>query len=196
MDKLKADKLDNLFREKLQDCEISPEENYWPYLEKSLDKVSFFKFGWKHINIYNSSVGLLAILLPAIYFFNQPSENKSDKGTPLFSDTSSFTKKFADSLSSTSVKPAKHQEEVVSETKKKKNKKEAKAEVSSFPELSNEVKDSNENKIKESPVVEMPEPIKIVEEKPKPKPKRIIYVVEQDTIIQKDTVKVRRKRKN
>jgi hypothetical protein len=196
LDKLKADKLDNLFREKLQDCEISPEENYWPYLEKSLDKLSFFKFGWEHINIYNTSVGLLAIILPTIYFFNQPSESKSDKTSPSFSDTSSVTNKSEESAHSTFVKPVVSNEEAVSETKKKKTKKGDKPEISSFPELNNEVKDSNENKIKETPVVEMPEPVKVVEEKPKTKPKRIIYVVEQDTIIQKDTVKVRRKRKN
>jgi cytoskeletal protein RodZ len=195
LDKLKADKIDNLFREKLQDIEISPSENYWPYLEKSLNKLSFFKFGWKHVNVYNASVGLLAVILPAIYFLNQPPENKSKKQIPVF-DSSSVSKEITNSLNSNSEKPEAKREKIISQTKKKTLRKAEASEVPSSPELNAVVKDSIENKRKESTVIEMPEPVKIIEEKVKSKPKRIIYVVEQDTIIQKDTVKVRRKRRN
>jgi hypothetical protein len=198
LDKQKADRLDNLFREKLQDFEISPAEDYWPYLDKSLDKISFFKFGWKHLNIYNTSVGLLSVILPVVYFLNQAPENKSDKQIPVYADSISAPEKSEDTLILNSEESTVRKKEIFSPIKRKGAEKEEYAERTSSPVLEAERNNDStqNNKVEELPVIELPEPVKVVEEKAKPKPKRIIYVVEQDTIIQKDTVKVRRKRKN
>ena len=81
MDKPGANRLDNLFREQFHDHEIAPQEDYWPYLEKSLNRMSFFRFGWRHINIYNVSIGLLAIAIPIIYFL-WPKEETIAPETP------------------------------------------------------------------------------------------------------------------
>ncbi len=184
----REDKLDNLFREKFQDHEISPAEDYWPYLEKSLDKISFYKFGWKHINIYTISAGALLVALPLFYFlFPKQEENKIQPGQEIVDSIASPQSAIPDPEKPFTELPDKKakgkKKPILEEAEKNPTTKEPNTK-DSLPLSSNEEK-------KEAPV---PEPIKATEEKPKPK--KIIYVIQQDTIVLKDTVKVRRKRKD
>jgi hypothetical protein len=187
LDKFSADKLDNLFKEKLTDMEIPLEEDYWSGIEKGLDKLPFYKFGWKHLNIYNISTVLLALLISFLLFFNQ--EEKKDQPAPS-NIIPGIEKEINDSLP-TEV-PAKTKDAPVNNN------------PGSIQNKNNESQKDTARAIEPvaAPVQEnMPLPadtekaVPVIEEKPKPKPKRIIYVVQQDTIVEKDTVKVRRKKK-
>ncbi len=190
MDKHRADKLDQLFKENLQNHEISPEEDYWPYLEKSLDKLSFYRFGWKHINIYNTSA--LVLLIPALYFLFRTQEPTYVPASPQQHTTDTILDTIApkeDQTTSTDniqTISKKKTEPVVVKEAKKTTPDSDKPNQDSVPAVSRE---------EVVPIV-LPEPVKPAEEKPKVKTKKIIYVVQQDTIVEKDTVKVRRKRKN
>lgn len=193
MDKHRANSLDDLFREQFHDHEIAPEEDYWPYLEKSLNRLSFFRFGWKHINIYNVSIGLLAIAIPVLYFLWPQEETilpeeprKPEEKETIFGVDSFQTKKKSISIE----EAAAAKKEFPKNTKKE------------FKEKTIDKGERQKDSIPVAPPVleekitpVQPEPVKIVEEE-KPKKKKIIYVVQQDTIVEKDTVKVRRKRKN
>ncbi|HVD96678.1 MAG TPA: hypothetical protein VNB90_00650 [Cytophagaceae bacterium] len=182
----KVNKLDQLFREKLQHHELAPEEDYWPYLEQELSKPSFYKFGWKHINIYNTSLAVLLLLIPLFYFLSKPEEKKQTPPTPTVDSISTGAPEKIISPSSSFSSPT--------EVKKKTQKKITVEKT--FAEQEIIVQDSTPAEIPVEKII-APEPAPIqVEEKPKPRQKKIIYVVQQDTIVEKDTVKVRRKRKN
>jgi len=182
LDKFSADKLDNLFREKLTDMEIPLEEDYWPGIEKGLGKLPFYKFGWKHLNIYNVSASLLALLITfTLLLNNNTGKGKSKFQRPVINiNTFQHSAKDLDEKNEPTA-----QETKIIEVNQPKSILKAPITMDTIapPKI-------------EAPVV-LPEPEKpIVEEKPKQKQKKIIYVVQQDTIIQKDTIKVRRKRKN
>ena len=182
-------KLDNLFKEKLSDMEIPLEEDYWPLIEKSLDApvTSFYKFGWKHFNIYQLSISIL-LLFGTVYLLNKPKEQVAVPINPTIEQLP--TGNAIDSASTFQPKvitPVKKQNSAINNNS-----------VSKPVEIRQEAdaENSTENSIlKEEIVIPTPEPARSVVEE-KPKAKRIIYVIQQDTIIEKDTVKVRRKRKN
>lgn len=168
--------------------EISPLEDYWPNITKALiqPKVSFHTFGWKHFNIYNISSALL-LLLGSLYYFKTATVQKvEDSGSPVVNETPISNSR--DSVSGKNLM----EEHSATTQKASVNKKR----TASEPSATTQSKDSVANQTKEEPLkpIVEPEPIKTITEE-KPKPKRIIYVVQQDTIIKKDTVKVRRKRK-
>jgi hypothetical protein len=188
LDKNRANKLDQLFQEKLQEHEISPEEDYWPYLEKNLSKISFYKFGWKHINIYNLSLGVLLLAIPVIYALFQSNKKTTDPSYPPQEIIDSVKKSEAPKKDPVSVEAA------IQPIPKKQIK--AKLLKPDRIATNSEVKtkDSLPTTVPtEDTTPTLPEPFKTIEKKQKPK--KIIYVVQQDTIVEKDTVKVRRKRK-
>ncbi len=195
MEKHKADKLDLFFQEKLQNHEISPEEDYWPYLEKGLDKAAFYKFGWKHINIYNVSLGVLAILTALLFSLLKTPEQETQQpqgippaNAPILKDTISGHHNFVAPKEKTPVLIHEGTTGAKNNTKKNTSATTPSAKpTDSLPAVA----------IPKEELISAPpreEEIKKTEEKPKPK--KIIYVVQQDTIIEKDTVKVRRKKKN
>jgi hypothetical protein len=182
----KEHKIDKLFKEKLSNTEIPLKEDYWPLIEKNIASHSFYRFGWKHINIYNSSFLLLLVLLGSIILFNRPEKPEIKK------TESQIIKK--DTLNNSNNIPF----PVESTTKTKKNNPSTnnKENASTLIETPQEsVKDSVGLRIEDAttkPVNTEPEKINSQDHQAK---KRIIYVVQQDTIIEKDTIKVRRKRK-
>lgn len=182
-------KLDNLFKEKLSDMEIPLEDDYWPFIEKSLDAPisSFYKFGWKHFNIYQLSISLL-LLFGTVYLLNKPKEkeivpsNTTIEKLPIGNNSDN-----SDTPQPKVIMPAQKQKSAIN-----KDSIAEPIELKLESDAENSTKNSN---VTEEIVLPTPEPTKpVVEEKPKQK--RIIYVIQQDTIIEKDTVKVRRKRKN
>lgn len=186
MNNQRANKLDHLFQEKLQDHEISPDEDIWPYLEKNLNKTSFYKFGWRHINIYNISVGILLLLIPFLYFFLKTDRKDTIPAQP--------KQEISDSIkSSTSVQNKPEPIEATAQPiqKKQKKQKTLKPDSSNNPQAKTRDSLPAITPVEEVPVVA--EPVKAEEKKTKPK--KIIYVVQQDTIVERDTIKVRRKRK-
>lgn len=183
-----ANKLDKLFKEKLQHAEISPEDNYWPFIEQKINKPSFLKFGWRHINIYNLSVGLLLLLVSILYFFkSQPKENKLPTTSPIEETTSSFNQ----------IEITKQDDYIPVD--RLNSKKEIK--TNSTPTTLSTIKIVDSTVLAPTNILEKPTPVIIPDSavtKPvekKKKPKEIIYIIQQDTIIEKDTVKVRRLRK-
>ena len=171
--------------------EIPLEEDYWPLIEKSLSEppTSFYKYGWKHINIYNLSSALLILLLGSIYVFNTSKEQKSgeilvpasNNTIPQKTDGTSAETQINKSKTNTGSNHSKDKKTILTEP---------------FPSKDKPLKDSSAIQMKDEVVnlVINPEPAKTIPVE-KIKPKQIIYVVQQDTIIEKDTVKVRRKRK-
>ena len=189
--KNESHKLDDLFKEKLSDMEIPLEEDYWPYIEQkvSVQPSSFYKFSWKHINIYNSSV--LLLLIGAVCFFNIPKEQKTENNS---------------SPANTGITTDKKDSAVTKDLLNKKA-----APINTVPEIENrktapitpsssgeelQIRDSIVPISKQEVIIPSSnqEPTKAIPEE-KVKPKKIIYVVQQDTIVEKDTVKVRRRRK-
>ncbi len=188
----KDHKLDNLFREKLSDMEIPLEEDYWPFIEKNITTPtpSFYKYGWNHLNIYHLLIAGLVLLLGYLYFLNKSTESNSNTNSLPIIEKKSLLK----TTDSTSTNFKHNNDE---NTIGKKNR--LKTAQKSLPNstTTSELKDSLIEPIVEDntfPVTNQEAAKVIIEEKPKPK--RIIYVIQQDTIVEKDTVKVRRKRKN
>lgn len=179
-----ANKLDKLFKEKLQHAEISPEDNYWPFIEQKINKPSFLKFGWRHINIYNLSISILLISFAVLLLTEtKPKENPTPidtiqnpssmelKGNPTLGNPLNLKSENSKKKTSTPLKTITPAEKTI---------------VDSTPLTPS-------TKVEEFTVTKDTVTIKPVEKKKKPK--EIIYIIQQDTIIEKDTVKVRRLRK-
>ena len=172
--------------------EIPLEEDYWPLIEKDLNNppTSFFRFGWKHFNIYNLSSALLILLLGCFYFLRSDEKPQKEKiSAPANNIIQGDSQVIYKEPSTNKKEPAKNN--VIT-----KNKKTNRAEFSSDITIEKDSVIVNTPKEEATNPSSNPESPKVpVEEKVKPKSKRIIYVVQQDTIVEKDTVKVRRKRK-
>ncbi len=187
--KEKEHKIDKLFKEKLSNMEIPLEEDYWPLIEKNINpSSSFYRFGWKHFNIYSSSFILLLALIGALFLIDKPEKKETEKTTTPFIENNGLPKDKDSSDTEKSSLPNENNSFFKLNKQNKKN-----LPVGPSPEAVNDsvTLPEKENIITPPVIIE---PSETNTQKLQPK-KKAIYVVQQDTIIEKDTVKVRRKKR-
>ena len=189
MSKLTDKELENLFRDHLLDLEKVPSPESWSSLSKAVEKKNFLTIGWKHFNIYQLSflvIGLFSILIILFY-------SNSSKTTGI----SRVKKSLRGNIKTI---PENIRQYSVIENNKKTNTQTKNASEnptrSTIQALPIESKTDSTNSI-EMPVTIEPKQIEQKPEEIKIKKKRIITLIQRDTVIVKDTVSVKiKKRKN
>jgi hypothetical protein len=207
MGKLTDDELEKLFQDHLLGFEKEPSKEVWPLLAKDVARNNFLKFGWKHFNIYQTVVLTLILLLGIIYFTQKTEQTiSSEQKKTSLPQTFPVT---IDSLSKiekgkkTDTKNT-NQNELLKIESNNRPIKSTKDKSTFLKEQKSEVRKEKGNLTDSSSVIyepsntEQPQEIINTETKKKeeiPKIKKIITVIRRDTILVKDTVSVKRKKK-
>jgi hypothetical protein len=177
------EQFDDFFRDHLLGSEKELPEDGWKKLAPAVKKNNFFTFGFHHFNFYYI---LAALFLAVVFlFFFSENEIKIPAATSIENKSVTIPKEQnIPSSEETSVeKPA-------TEIKREKEK-----QASSVKPT--EVISSDTSAARQTPFVSVPDPV-VEEKKPEvksPTIKKIVTVIEQDTLIREDTVNVHRKRK-
>lgn len=186
MPKQKTDEqFDDFFRDHLLGSELDPSDEVWKKLAPAVKKNNFFTFGFRHFNFYYI---VAATVLAALLFLFLFSENESTipDSSPIENNTPDILPK-EQSIPSSGTPAI---EKPLSEIKREKRKQKSSVKPS-------EVISSDTSAARQTPFVSVPDPV-VEEKKPEvksPTIKKIVTVIEQDTLIREDTVNVHRKRK-
>lgn len=179
---LSDDNIDKLFGS-LKDLEREPDAMLWSEISQQLPNSGFLSWGARHFNIYYAAAGISALL---VFFF--VSLNQSPKQTGKLRSLTTYKKIDSSTL-------------VVSEPEEKKILNPNNAPV--IKEKKNiivaDTTEATESLVTPIKPIDVPEPVKLkaVDSLPvKTKAKKIVTIVRRDTLHVKDTVSVKRKRKN
>jgi hypothetical protein len=194
MRKLTDEQLENIFRKSLLEYDKEPSENSWPILKKKVSRNNFLKFGWKHFNIYQTAF-FLSILILSFFYFTSSSpttKNTETKNTNPVNPGSTAT----DTL---------YKEEPIQPTLKKEIESKKNAPLIKNKYRKNTLPKSDSISVLPDPIEstiplektsDLKENNTIIEKKTDPpKPKKVITLIKRDTLILKDTVNIRRKKK-
>jgi len=180
----------------------------WIYLQQKLQKQNFFTFGFRHINIYNTSAIILAVaMLCGLYFANTDSKKtngKSNQKKKELNETKPIQQLVKRESVPFQIEPqSKIKQDDKTNLIKQKHNSVDKREQPTDPKHSAGLKNDNlqiDSKVIPNKAEEFLEPTTntnsvIQAEKPKVKTQKTIYKVTTDTILQYDTVKVKTKKR-
>ncbi|HWZ22277.1 MAG TPA: hypothetical protein VNW06_06455 [Cytophagaceae bacterium] len=177
--------LEELLRKKLGNLQEAPSEDYWHAIDKGISKARFYKFGWKHFNIYTTAiaVGILVVSVALLLF------SSSKKGSV---PVNSLERKNIEILNTpfhdTDKKPSLNDKQ---EVKSKLRKDFIKTEINTQTSEKVSVMDTTHT----VPSTTEEKKASTFETVKKVVPTRQYYIYQTDTIIEKDTVKVKKRRK-
>lgn len=193
MSKLPNDELDEILRAKMLGHEKKPSPEVWSMLAKDLPRQNFLTFGWKHFNIFQVVASILVLLLIVFYFTRTTDAKSSDdkKTSPVTSD-----KKI---LASDSILQNQDTRNITNESAKSSKRS---SQHKTLKNVNLQTSDTiSSEKMNRDSVLTLPSTDPVGLDKPEVKKReekirKILTVDKTDTIIEKDTVAVRRKRKS
>ncbi len=184
MGKLTDDQIDKLFQDHLHGFEKESPVDSWPTLKKEVARRNFFSFGWKHINIYQILFVLSAFLI-LFYLMTIPNSHGTLQKSTDNPAPTSIAKDSVESFAITKNSTLKEENSSTTKIKSRRNQK-----------ILIEKESVNDSLLlPPTPLVSDNEPSVVKNTEPK-KEKKIITVIKRDTLIIKDTLKIKRRRKD
>ena len=186
--------IDQLFKTKLSNRVSAPPDDIWEGVESAIPKRLFFRFRYEQMNIYYSSMIACCFLFSGVsmvYSVKQYYKNLTPENT-LIIDQDSTVKQIGDSSAAFKNNEKREKRKWYDLTSKNKQ-----SEDENFPTLKDDEKDSllsKEISVKADSFI-VAKPVVIAPEVKPKKVKKIVYVMDYDTVVNYDTLRTKRKRK-
>ena len=173
--------LEELLKKKLGNFQEEPSESYWDDIDKGLSKARFYQFGWKHFNIYFLTIAVCTLLIGIVLLLFSFNSKNNDPVQSSEKNKTEIENKLPVDIQDKKILPYNKHEM-----------KPARREKTSVVNTDTAVKNYVADTISKPSAIVGNKNITPTEIKKNESPAREYYIYETDTIIERDTVKVKK----